>query len=80
MTISSMRLLRAAISLLFILKLSISLPLLAQGPPSPPLDPVSGGGPVGGSAPVGSGIDLLLLMGAAYGSRKLYLAWQKKEE
>lgn len=47
------------------------------GPPPPPGDPSSGGGPVGGSAPVGGGIEILLALGAAWGSRKIYLL--KKE-
>jgi hypothetical protein len=53
--------------------------LLAQGPPPPPVDPESGGGPVGGPAPVGTGIGILLTLGAAYGGRKLYKAWKDSE-
>jgi len=46
--------------------------LMSQTPPPPPDDPSLGGtnGPVGGGAPVGSGIELLLLMGAGYGIKK----------
>jgi hypothetical protein len=36
--------------------------LLAQGPPNPPGDPSLQGPPVGGSAPVGGGLVLLLVM------------------
>ncbi len=43
----------------------------------PPAPPASGGAgpsstPMGGSAPIGSGIALLLALGAGYGSRKVY--------
>lgn len=53
----------------------VTAPLLmmAQQPPHP-----NGGvngpgaGPVGGGAPIGSGVVLLVAMGAAYGASKLY--------
>ncbi len=48
--------------------------LLGQGPPPPPVGPESGGGPVGGPAPVGSGTLVLLGLGgiyAGYKSRKV---------
>lgn len=53
--------------------------LLAQGPPNPPGNPNSGGGPVGGSAPIEGGIGILLALGAAYGSKKVYKAFKNKE-
>ena len=45
---------------------------LAQPNPSkqPSGDPVNGG-PVGGNAPIGSGLILMIGMGAAYGIKKL---------
>ena len=51
-------------------------------PPDPPSGHGYGGdsAPGGGAAPVGSGIVMLLTMGAAYGSRKLYNAGHKFEE
>lgn len=56
--------------------------LLAQtGPPNPPSDPSSGGNDVvGGSAPVGGGLELLLVMGLVYGSKKTYKLWKKNSE
>jgi hypothetical protein len=58
-----------------------STALLAQGgPPDPPVDPLDGGGPVGGHAPVGSGIAILLTLSAAYGGRKVYKAWKNSQE
>lgn len=46
--------------------------LLAQ--PMPGGDPSGGGAnpPVGGYAPIGSGLVILLALGAAYGTKKLY--------
>jgi len=48
--------------------------LLAQAPPPPPNDPSNGGtgGPVGGGAPIGSGVVLLIAMAAGYGGKKVY--------
>ncbi len=44
----------------------------ADAPPDPGGDPNGGGGtPVGGT-PIGSGIVLLIAMGAAYGMKKVY--------
>ena len=54
--------------------------LLAQ--PMPGGDP-SGGGvnpPVGGYAPIGSGLIILLALGAGYGSKKVYNARKKLVE
>lgn len=53
--------------------------LFAQGPPPPPVDPETGGGPVGGSAPVGNGMAVLLTLAAAYGYRKVSRLKQKDE-
>jgi hypothetical protein len=53
-----------------------SLPLLslAQSPPHPNGGNSPGGGntPVGGGAPIDGGLSIMLLLGAAYGSRKIY--------
>jgi hypothetical protein len=57
----------------------------AQGPPPPP----NGGhgentnqpkGPNGGGAPIGSGLAILLALGAGYGGKKLYDARKKTDE
>jgi len=47
--------------------------LFAQdSPPPPPAGGQSGDGNVpGGGAPIGSGLTIMLLLGAAYGSKKL---------
>lgn len=73
---------KTIITLLLTISLIISgSALFAQaGPPDPPEDPNAGGGPVGGSAPLGSGITLLLALGATYGGRKVYLAWKDQQD
>lgn len=43
-----------------------------EPPPPPPGGGHGGGGNQGGSAPIGSGIGILLALGVAYGSKKLY--------
>ncbi|MDK2910942.1 MAG: hypothetical protein PWR20_2510 [Bacteroidales bacterium] len=74
-----MRLLKFAGSLMFIIASSA---VFAQDPPPPP-----GGGhgqntnqTPGGSAPIGSGIALLLSMAGLYGGKKVYDARKKLME
>ncbi len=52
----------------------LSVGLFAQSPPHPNNGggPGSGNAPVGGGAPIDGGLTFLLVMGAAYGSRKLF--------
>jgi len=51
--------------------LVLSLDVLAQSPPPPPSDPSANNNlPVGGTAPIGSGLILTLALGAVYGIRK----------
>jgi hypothetical protein len=54
--------------------------LVSADPPTPPPDPGGGNpGPVGApAAPIGAGLGILLVMGGAYGSRKLYQAKTEK--
>jgi hypothetical protein len=53
--------------------------LMAQ--PMPGGDPSGGGNPaVGGYAPIGSGLIILLSLGAGYGSKKIYDARKKLVE
>jgi len=50
-----------------------------KGPGEPPGDPE--GPPIdGGGAPIGSGIAVLLTLGAAYGTRKVYQYWKNQKE
>jgi len=66
---------------LIVLASTATTNLLAQAPPPPPPDHGSTGNQNGGSAPVGSGIFILLGLGAAYGGKKLYdLKKEKLEE
>jgi hypothetical protein len=53
--------------------------LTAQPPPRPSGDPSEDGGPVG-SGPVGSGLGILLALGAAYGAKKVYDARRRLSE
>ena len=51
--------------------------LFAQVPPPPPNQGAGGGGtPVGGKAPIGSGLAVMLIMGVAYGGKKIYNAFK----
>jgi hypothetical protein len=63
-----------------VLVLSSSVCLLAQGPPNPPVDPSLQGPPVGGGAPIGSGIGIMLMLAAGYGSKKVYDMRKKIED
>jgi len=51
--------------------------ILAQAPPAPPQNAGGSGGPVGGGAPIGSGLILLIAMAAGYGGNKVY---EKRKE
>ena len=51
-----------------------SVGLFAQLPPDPGGDPnTNGRKDIGGNAPIGTGITILLVLGAAYGGRKTYV-------
>jgi len=63
------------LALVFVVNIALS-----QGPPDPPGDPGTGGGPVGGAAPIEGGIGFLLGLAAAWGGRKAYLAFKQKNE
>ena len=54
--------------------------LFAQAPPEPPENAGSQGGPVGGGAPIGSGVVLLIAMAAGYGGKKVFDARKKLVE
>ncbi|MEJ2594500.1 MAG: hypothetical protein P8100_05095 [bacterium] len=57
--------------------------LFAQdtGPSEPPGDPSEGGGgPIGGSAPIASGLTILLTLGAAYGGARTYHLVSRKKD
>lgn len=46
--------------------------LLAQAPPPPPENAGGSGGPLGGRAPIGSGLVLLISLAAGYGGKRVY--------
>ena len=68
-------------TLILALFMGWSFVAMAQGPPPPPGGGHGQGGnqPPGGGAPIGSGIVLLLSMGAAWGGKKVYQAFQEEE-
>ena len=58
----------------------LSVGAFAQVPPPPPSGHGSGGNqPAGGGAPVGSGIGLLMALGAAYGGKKVYQEYKSSK-
>lgn len=62
-------------TLAIITLITVGTALMAQNPPHPNggIDPTTGGNtPVGGGAPIGGGLIMMMIMGAAYGSRKVY--------
>ena len=71
---------KTTIFLVFFLIIS-SLAVFAQAPPTPPSNASNGGanGPVGGNAPIGSGITIMLAMGAAWAGRKAYYQIRNEE-
>ena len=76
---------KKAILNLIIIGLLIIVPVIivsasAPPPPPPPGGPGTGDTPIGGMAPIGSGLALLLSMGAAYGAKKIYDARKRLEE
>lgn len=67
--------LKIIITIIFFISLNS---LLAQGPPTPPADPNSGGGPIGGSAPLGEGTFVLFAAAALWSGRKIYHHYRKQ--
>ena len=51
-----------------------------NNPPNPPQAPQPGDHPIGGSAPVGSGLVILLGLGAGYGAKKVYNYYKTGKE
>ncbi len=65
---------RSVTTLFLVTFLFIASAVIAQNPPPPPQIHGESGNqtPPGGGVPVGSGIVILLALGAAYGGKKLY--------
>jgi len=67
------------------LSLFVGMTAFAQGSPPPP-PPGGGHGQStnqdagGGGAPIGSGVGILLALGAAYGGRKIYSILKQQEK
>ena len=76
---------KKAIVNLIITGLLIVVPVIitcasAPPPPPPPGGPGTGNLPIGGSAPIGSGLIMLISMGVAYGAKRVYDARKRLEE
>ena len=71
---------KKVIKLLVVTAFFLTAPLfmMAQTPPHPNGGnaPGTGNTPVGGGAPIGGGLIIMMVMGAAYGSKKLYKAFK----
>jgi hypothetical protein len=76
---------KKAILNLIITGLLIAVPVIIASASAPPPPPPPGGPgsdtPIGGGpAPIGSGLVMLISMGAAYGAKKVYDARKRLEE
>jgi len=74
---------KKAIINLIITGLLIVVPVIitcASAPPPPPPGPGGSDLPIGGAAPIGSGLIMLISMGAAYGAKRVYNARKRLEE
>ena len=74
---------KSIIKILVIVMLTLSTSQFFAQPPNPNSgnDPSGGNNTVnGGGAPIGSGLFILLGLGAAYGGRKTYKFYQDKKE
>jgi hypothetical protein len=75
---------RKSIFNLIITGLLIIVPVIVSNasapPPPPPPGPGTGDVPIGGPAPIGSGLIILISMGAAYGAKKVFNARKRLEE
>lgn len=71
---------KKAIQALLIAVIFLAIPVisLAQNPPHPNGGGAPGGGntPVGGGAPIDGGLSVMLILAAAYGSKKAYKAFK----
>jgi len=63
---------KITLTILVIIGLTFSADIFAQVPPPPPPGHGETGNQTGGNAPIGGGLFILIGLGAAYGSKKLY--------
>ena len=70
------KILNSLIVMAFLLVLPVLL--FSQNPPHPNggSGPNGGNTPVGGGAPIDGGLSIMLILGAAYGSKKIYNAFK----
>lgn len=63
-----------------ILVFTVSISFADSTPGDPGEDPSGGGEPIGGGAPIGGGLFILMSLGAAYGTKKVYNLYCEKKE
>ncbi len=66
-------------SLVFLLNLSVTAQM-REAPDDPPGTPGTNDHAIGEGAPIGSGLIILLSLGAAYGGRKVYAIFKDDKE
>ncbi len=69
-----------AVSLLICFATLITTNVQADAPPPPPPEHGETGNVPGGGAPIGSGLAILLSLGAGYGAKKIYDYKKRKKE
>jgi hypothetical protein len=68
------------IAVIAILVAAPTLITLAQPNPGENSGGAVGGGPIGGNAPIGGGLAIMLALGAAYAGKKAYSAQAERED
>ena len=71
---------KTIITLIVIIASVTTTNLFAQVPPPPPPDHNQSGNQPGGNAPISGGLFILIGLGVAYGSKKLYDLKEKLED
>jgi hypothetical protein len=68
----------SALTIAIMLIVPLFVAAQSDGPGNPGDEP--NGPPLGGGAPIGSGVGILILLGAAYGGKKLYHLYTDQKE
>ena len=67
-------------NLLFVVLLVLTIPFASVAQDPPPPDGTPSGGSTGSNAPIGSGLVVLLSLGAVYGGKKVYQLMKEDEK
>ncbi len=68
------------LSLIFVFAVSFSFAQITSPSDPPRGGPSEGDPPVGGGAPIGSGVVIMLAAGVVYGGKKMYSLMEENEE